>query len=69
MAMTKVVPFSVGRPKTETRGLKARATRFANDVDAFCDWYFTGTHRQQREKVNDKVRWLKHRAKQAGRTR
>jgi hypothetical protein len=66
-APSKVMLFPAGRPTTETRGLKARATRFANDVDRFCAWYFTGTNRQKRELVNDYVRWLQHRSKQAGR--
>lgn len=69
MAMPKVVQFPSGRPNSATRGLKARATRFANDVDAFCEWYFKGTNRAKREKVNERVAWLQHRAKQAGRTR
>lgn len=67
--MARVMIFPKVRPKSLTRGAKTRATRFANDVDKFCEWYFTGTNKKKRAKVNDKVRWLKRRAKQAGKTR
>jgi len=74
MARVTVSPFRApefpsSKKKSPTRGLKARATRFANDVRTFCDWYFTGTNRRKRSEVNGYVEWLRDRSKQAGCTK
>lgn len=68
-ATAKIAAFPMARPRRSTRGLKARSTRFANDVERFCIWYFTGTNRSKRTKVNEEVEWLAERAKQQLRRR
>lgn len=77
MAKVAMFPkeYRVGRrvgtlgERRSTRGTKARATRFANDVNDFCKWYFKGTNRAKRTKVNEYVEWLLSRSRQAGSTR
>jgi hypothetical protein len=44
-----------------------KATRFAHDVEDFCEWYLKKPGRRQAAEVRDYVEYLKDRARVAAR--